>query len=252
MGWTSYRASIYKNGKIDRKAEIEKEFLRTQTEGISYIERAGSMVGTTYYGAWSYSDQPDIVFGVVILTRVKDGDFAYKTIHEAEGPVYYDCPPKVLKLLTATEDENAKEWREKCRVNNERKRKVKSVNLNSLGVGSRLEAEHNGVILHIEKVELGGKEVWLCTETGTRFTSDFLKSLNPRIAKKVTNLKSIASNVPIGTVVELSNGEQFQRVSSRETKSKKYLWKQLNDLSNTETLATSDYIDRKNPVVIKQ
>ena len=42
-------------------------------------------------------------------------NFTYKTISEEEGPYTFECPARILDLLTPTESVYANEWREKCR-----------------------------------------------------------------------------------------------------------------------------------------
>ena len=50
MGWTSYHAEHYKNGKIDRKAECDAYFLEGLNRGHFDVLKS-SMVGSTYYAA---------------------------------------------------------------------------------------------------------------------------------------------------------------------------------------------------------
>ena len=50
MGWTSYHATYYKKGKVDRKAECDAYW----TEGLNrgyYNVLKSAMVGSTYYAA---------------------------------------------------------------------------------------------------------------------------------------------------------------------------------------------------------
>jgi hypothetical protein len=57
------------------------------------------------------------VFGVVCLLDYRPKEchnFGYKDMDETMGPYFYDCPERILKLLTPTENEYALEWREKC------------------------------------------------------------------------------------------------------------------------------------------
>lgn len=124
MGWISYHASEYKKGSIDRKAEIEKNFALD-----SYKVLKSTMVGSTYYAAVQ-SDKTKDIFGYVVLTSVNNKDyynFSYKGISEDMGPYSYDCPPSILKLLTPTENEYAKEWRASCLKKREAKKKLKSL-----------------------------------------------------------------------------------------------------------------------------
>jgi hypothetical protein len=72
MGWTSYNATFYKNGKVDRKAEIDYLFNR---DGYSVLK--STMVGTTYYGAVKYTNRKgeEVVFGLVCLTKVDNRSY---------------------------------------------------------------------------------------------------------------------------------------------------------------------------------
>lgn len=46
-----------------------------------------------------------------------DNGFCYKEMDETLGPVQAECPAKILDLLTPTDNENANEWRARCRRN---------------------------------------------------------------------------------------------------------------------------------------
>lgn len=133
MGWTSYHASFYKNGKIDRKAECDS-IMNCDMVGNKgrYEVLKSAMVGSTYYAAVKKTifktgakPEKESVFGVVMLTSVNNKDyfnFSYKDMDESAGPGYYDCPKGILDVLTPTEYEWAKEWRERCYENIKRKR----------------------------------------------------------------------------------------------------------------------------------
>lgn len=137
MGWTSYSATYYKNGKVDRKAEIDSLFNR---DGYSVLK--STMVGTTYYGAVKYLNRQgkEVVFGLVCLTRVDNKDyynFSYKDMDETMGPYAYDCPKSIIKLLTPTDNEFALKWREKCL--NKGKVETTAQKLSKLPVGTRIK-----------------------------------------------------------------------------------------------------------------
>ncbi len=62
----------------------------------------------------------DRVFAIACILhhRPKDPDgfnFGYKDMDESMGPFLYNCPERILNLLTPTEYESARDWREKCR-----------------------------------------------------------------------------------------------------------------------------------------
>lgn len=132
MGWTCYKAThYYKNGKVNRKAEVDMLFTQEEHDGSNYSGGIchypkmevikSSMVGSVYYGAIrSVNTQTgnNRTWGVVVLTstaNLNGFDFAYKDISEDMEPGYYDCPQKILDLLSPTDNEYALVWRRKCR-----------------------------------------------------------------------------------------------------------------------------------------
>lgn len=148
MGWTSYHATYYKNGEVDRKAECDAFFLEGLNRGHYKIEKS-AMVGRTYYAAvrqleksdgnGSYEPIPEEeqeVFGMVILTSIKMSDyfnFFYKEISEDMGPIERDCPLSVLDKLTPTDSDWANAWRDACRKNHEERKR-----LNDYPVGTKI------------------------------------------------------------------------------------------------------------------
>ena len=143
MGWTSYLPTHYKNGRVDRKAEIDEKY--TQKEGLSsYGYLCGlrvlksQMVGSVYYGAIEVTDSrkdsvSKEVVGVVVLTSCSNGEFYYKEIDETMGPAENKCPMSILKLLTPTQSDYAKEWRKRCEEYNNAK---KVANVSNLPIGT--------------------------------------------------------------------------------------------------------------------
>ena len=70
----------------------------------------------------------DKVIGIVILVDyARDGHFGYKDMDESMGPNYYNCPKRILDLLTPTEYEYAQEWRRLCYENADRAKLVKNL-----------------------------------------------------------------------------------------------------------------------------
>lgn len=41
-------------------------------------------------------------------------NFGYKDVDEEMGPIHANCPERILRLLTPTENENARQWRQEC------------------------------------------------------------------------------------------------------------------------------------------
>ena len=176
MGWTSYHATHYKNGKIDRKAECDAYFLEGLNRGY-YDVLKSSMVGSTYYAAvrplkkYGGKDEngntiaidipidEQIVFGVVFLTSTNMKEyynFYYKDMDESCGPCQCECPKGILDLLTPTESEYANEWRKACYENLKTKRNPNS--FGKLPVGTILKV----VMPFDTKYFKKGQEVKLC------------------------------------------------------------------------------------------
>lgn len=204
MGWTSYRASHYKNGKIDRKAECDAYFLEGLNRGFYEVLKS-SMVGSTYYAAvrplkkyggkdqnenYIYIDIPkeeQQIFAVIFLTSTDMKayfNFSYKSMDETVGPYKYDCPKGILDLLTPTESEWANEWRKKCYENIAAKRSPNS--LNKLPVGSVIKVTlpfDTKLYKAGEVVTLTKDYLFRSTRTGwysprARFTAGLMKLLD--------------------------------------------------------------------------
>lgn len=134
MGWTSYNARYYKNGKIDRKREMDSYFTEGLNDGFYEIVKS-AMVGSVYYAAVkqlmrcvkadnekgyervAIPESEQKVHGVVMLTQVDMSDYyniAYKDISEDMGPYESKCPVSIIKTLSPTTNENALAWRQRC------------------------------------------------------------------------------------------------------------------------------------------
>jgi len=132
MGTTFCRAKHWKsNGQIDRKAEV-----------MAYIDNTNfkvlqcSLVGSIAYMAVQDNSNGNI-FGVVAKTYVDKFDFGIKLMEDNEHPYYYDCPVSILKKLTPTDSNNARQWRDKCWSNYNAKKK--KVNFRKLPAGSVIQ-----------------------------------------------------------------------------------------------------------------
>ena len=139
MGWLEYRADHYKNGKVDRKAEMDSKY-NWEDESRKVEVLKSSMVGSTYYAAvrsFNKENGFECVTAAVCLTSTNNKDyynFAYKDMDESMGPYKYDCPKGILDLLSPTENEYALEWRKQCYENLKAKRNPNS--FNKLPVGT--------------------------------------------------------------------------------------------------------------------
>ena len=205
MGWTSYHATHYKNGKIDRKGECDAYFMEGLNRG-HYDVLKSSMVGSVYYAAvkplkkYSKDDAGneiivDIptneqqVFGVVFLTSTDCKDyhnFSYKEMDETVGPCYYDCPKGILDLLTPIDSEWANNWRAKCREQLETKKNPNS--LRNLPKGTIIQVTmpfdtkffKEGDVVKLRKDEGWGssRTSWYVVQMSIRFTSGLMKQLD--------------------------------------------------------------------------
>lgn len=206
MGWTSYHASYYKNGKIDRKAECDAYFMEGLNRGHFNVVKS-SMVGSTYYaavqaairsvgkdedGKYIYEPIPEeerTTFAVVFLTSTNMKDyynFAYKDMAESCGPCQNDCPRGILDLLSPTNSKWANEWRQAC-YENIAKKKSKS-GFKNLPVGTIIKVTmpcdtnwfKQGQEVHLQKQTKwnSNRTEWITrTPPMCRFTPGLMKLL---------------------------------------------------------------------------
>ena len=142
MGWTEYHATHYKNGKVDRKAEMDATYnWEDDNRKIEVLKSA--MVGSTYYAAVKSLNKTngyECVTAAVCLTSTNANDyfnFAYKDMDETCGPYKCDCPKGILELLTPTDNQYALEWRKACYDNLEKKKNPNR--LGKLSVGTTIK-----------------------------------------------------------------------------------------------------------------
>ena len=186
MGWLEYHAGYYKNGKVDRKTEIDSKY-NWEDESCKVEVLKSSMVGSTYYAAVKSFDKTnrcERVTAVVCLTSTNNKDyfnFAYKSMDETMGPNQCDCPKGILNLLTPTESEWANEWRKKCYENLAKKKNPDA--LHNLPEGSVIKVvlpfdtqRHKvGTEVTLTKIKWGRKCKWFTSNC--YFTSGLMKSL---------------------------------------------------------------------------
>lgn len=204
MGWTSYHATHYKNGRVDRKAECDAYFMEGLNKGYYDILKS-SMKGSVYYAAVKplkkYSEdingnkiivdiplETQQVFGIVFLTQVDTKDyynFSYKDMDETMGPCYYDCPKSILDLLSPTNNEYANNWRAKCREQIAKKTNPNS--LNKLPFNSIIQVtmpfdttyfrKGDKVKLQKRKNYYTNRTVWMTISYPIKFSSQLMKQL---------------------------------------------------------------------------
>lgn len=184
MGWTSYYATHFKNGKIDREAECLENL---RSDKFDVLKSA--MVGSTFYAAIKNKQSGD-VFGAVILTKTERGqEFYYKPLDEDSGPCETKCPKSILKLLTPTTNKYALEWRKQCEEYHKSKSNAaKMPSLNKLPLGTKIKVVldtnmtwgsgatiSKGTELILYNINLWDKTYWLIENTRMRLSTTVIR-----------------------------------------------------------------------------
>ena len=165
MGWTEYRATHFKNGVIDRKAEIDSLWNGEKCKLLK-----SSMVGNVYYGAVKKIETEE-VFAVIFLTHTRQNFwFSYKDMDETAGPFNYDCPVSILKLLTPTKYENAKEWRKKCYEYHNKRKENKTISTLPIGSIIKFSSGTREIKLTKRAPAFQFKTPWWETESGNYYS----------------------------------------------------------------------------------
>jgi len=116
------------------------------------------------------------VFAIVCLLDYQPNDyynFGYKDMEESMGPYNYNCPERILNLLTPTGNEYALKWRWKCREAVERRKKVAKIKN-----GDILEFEEPIVFQNgckIQQLQVKDKKKGLFKQPGKAWISFKLK-----------------------------------------------------------------------------
>lgn len=138
MGWTETYYYTKLSHK-ERRQELDKLFT-WESESKTYKVLRSSIVSNTYYAAVEMiekeSGSRDVWGTVCLMSERKEGYgywYGYKYMSEDMGPYYYDCPIKILDLLTPTDNEQANEWRKRCYE------KAKKPKLSSMKEGDRIK-----------------------------------------------------------------------------------------------------------------
>ena len=193
MGWTSYNANYYKNGKVDIKKEVEDYFERNNTETRYYKVLKTSVVGSTVYLAVEThnSNNEKIVFAGVFLTRTNMKDyynFAYKDMDETVGPCYYDCPASILKLLSPTDSEYANEWRKACwkRIEEKKAKRKDPNSLSNLPVGSTIEIKSlkdSSMVVELQKINHRSykRPIWIDKLNWIRYPEKIIENIGYKV-----------------------------------------------------------------------
>jgi hypothetical protein len=119
MGWLFMRSIAPHRTPRDY---LDAQFTFSEN-GVTRRILSSAVVKTrTYYAALEIAkpDVPPDVVGIVCLIKYNPRDredyvFGYKDMDETVGPCAAECPAAILVLLTDTDSEYAREWRDRCR-----------------------------------------------------------------------------------------------------------------------------------------
>jgi hypothetical protein len=129
MGWL-FMSRHAMGGHETPKAYLDAQFTYARdrldggSDGLRILDSALVVGLTTYYAAAQVTrdGKGGEVFAVVCLIRWnprnRNGEhFGYKDIDETMGPSEDDCPERILRLLTSSDNEYALQWRRRCLAN---------------------------------------------------------------------------------------------------------------------------------------
>lgn len=116
MGWITYHREP---GQTDRE-HFQEQF------GADLEIIDCTTVKNVFYAA-TRSKRGEVFAMVILIQRTRGYyNFGYKDMEESMGPCAYDCPDRILDLLTPTDSKYAIEWRETCRRTNAAKKEART------------------------------------------------------------------------------------------------------------------------------
>ena len=104
-----------------------------------------------------------------------DHNFGWKDLDETCGPCEAECPERILKLLTPTDNEYANEWRKRCWANIEHRK-----NRPKIEVGTQLELYDKSY--EVTRL-LGRKGYYIVNADGNVYRLSLQKALKASIKK---------------------------------------------------------------------
>jgi len=132
MGWTT-------SFNWDSAADVKRDLLRTDTWGNGYEILDHASYGSEFYMAVK-KPCGEVFIAVYLVKGHIDGyggtEWGYKDMDSSCFPYYFNCPEKLLKLSTVTDDNSIK-WIEECRKKRKHKSTVKKF-LTSLKAGDKI------------------------------------------------------------------------------------------------------------------
>ena len=159
MGWWGHYIGFAPKGKERIKYVIKEEGYDAENERYIWKPIATALVGSTVYLAVERTEKATgekVVYADVCLTRMNNGYLMVKAMSDTMCPGYYDCPKRILDLLTPTDSEWANEWRNKCA---EKRKQKASDPLAKLPIGAKIRRKDTGAIL--EAYQHGRRKVFV-------------------------------------------------------------------------------------------
>lgn len=156
MGWTFYPKPA------NVKADLDQQLTWASETGTRRVLDSAIVAASEYYAAVEYiaPDGTRAVWAAVFMLRFNpkaaDGyTFGYKDMDETVGPYCRRCPIRILDLLTETQSEYAKQWRESCRAYHAA-RKAKPALTDGITIAVENAPVFNGFKLDRVRVVRGG------------------------------------------------------------------------------------------------
>jgi len=121
MGWTFFDKPHNVKEYFTRQLSWENENAKQRPLDVAIVKFR------TLYAAVENIDKATgkrTVFAVIIMLQFSRGEMGYKDMDETCGPFQCECPERILKLLTETDNEYAKQWRAACWAKIEKSQKL--------------------------------------------------------------------------------------------------------------------------------
>lgn len=122
MGYTSFNL----------QTSVREWFINDYFGGDKHTVLEVSIVNRHELYAAVRNNETNAVFACIFLLTFSPKsqyNFTYKDMDECMCPFYFNCPEKILKLLSplSEKDDNAREWREQCYVQINRSKTIKAI-----------------------------------------------------------------------------------------------------------------------------
>lgn len=152
MGWDGILISEPHKTTAE-KIECFKKYYNYDFEKVS-------IKNGVLYGAVKGVDRltnESIVWALVAIIKFSTRNFqtemCCKLMDETEHPYYYDCPKSILDLLSNTDNEQALEWRAKCRERLDMAKTVKGVKTDFVYFPNGLDFTYSKGLHFFEKIK---------------------------------------------------------------------------------------------------